>query len=31
MMARNCNFDNDIQAWAFSSTTSCVAMHCSTQ
>ena len=31
MTARNCNFDNDIEAWAFATPTSCVAQHCSAQ
>jgi hypothetical protein len=31
MAARNCNFDNDIEAWAFATPTSCVALHCSSQ
>lgn len=31
MTSRNCNFDNDVQAWAFPTPTSCVYSHCSAQ
>ena len=31
MAARNCNFDNDVEAWAFPTPASCIYLHCSAQ
>lgn len=31
MAARNCNFDNDVELWAFPTQSSCVYLHCSAQ